>query len=176
MLKGFTLIAVTLLSFSAFATPTPSELFSTLNQRLSYMEDVALYKANNNKPIEDIEREKVVIDKASKSAAKVGLDKQSVVGFFQTQISAAKAIQYRYRADLLSQTTSKTPRDLKTVIRPALIKLGKEINTKLALYLNEGGKFTAQDWETFKVTLDSRYLTDTDKQALFNALSKIRLK
>lgn len=96
----------------------------------------------SNKPIEDIGREQVVIDKASQSAEKVGLNKQSVVGFFEAQISAAKAIQYRYRADLLSQTTSKTPRDLQTVIRPALIKLGKQINTELvssfSKYQNSG--------------------------------------
>ncbi len=176
MLKKITLLVITLLSFSALANPTPSELFSTLNLRLSYMEDVALYKANNNKPIEDIGREQVVISKASQSAENVGLNKQSVVGFFEAQISAAKAIQYRYRADLLSQATSKTPRDLQKVIRPALIKLGKQINTELALYLNEGGKLTLQDWEAFKVALDSRYLSDADKQVLFKALSQITLK
>ena len=106
----------------------------------------------------------------------IGLNKQSVGGFCEAQFSAAKAIQYRYRADLFSQATSKTPRDLQTVIRPALIKLGKQINTELALYLNEGGKLTLQDWEAFKVALDSRYLSDADKQVLFKALSQITLK
>lgn len=174
MLKGFSLVVLTLLSFSALSAPTPAALFSTLNQRLSYMEDVALFKANNNKPIEDIEREKVVIDKASQSAEKVGLNKQSVIGFFHAQISAAKAIQYRYRADLLSQSTNKTPRDLQTVIRPALIKLGKEINTELALYLKEGGQLSDQDWPSFEKTLNSRYLSDADKKMLFKTLSQIQ--
>ncbi|QFI38494.1 chorismate mutase [Moritella marina ATCC 15381] len=176
MLKIFSTVALLLFSFNSFSAPTPAEIFSTLNLRLSYMEDVALYKANNNKAIEDIQREKLVIGKASQSAEKVGLNKQSVVGFFQTQISAAKAIQYRYRADLLSQTETEKPRDLKTVIRPALIKLGKEINAKLAQYLKDGGTFTAQDWAAFETTIDSRYLKDTDKKALFKALTQIRLK
>ncbi|QUM81972.1 hypothetical protein HWV01_17640 [Moritella sp. 5] len=42
------------------------------------MEDVALYKVNNNKPIEDITREEIIIGKAIQSANKVGLDKQTL--------------------------------------------------------------------------------------------------
>ncbi|KUI99231.1 chorismate mutase [Vibrio sp. MEBiC08052] len=176
MFKTITVLVVALLSFNVFAAPTPAEIFSTINQRLSYMEDVALYKAIHRKPIEDIEREVVVIDKASQSAAQKGLDKQSVVGFFKAQISAAKAIQYRYRADLLSQPTAAQPRDLKTVIRPALIKLGNQINTDIAAYLRDGGHFTASDYATFKTTLNSKYLIDADKKALFQALTQIRLQ
>ncbi|SIO95931.1 chorismate mutase [Vibrio spartinae] len=176
MFKRITLFAVALLSFNVFATPTPAELFSTINLRLSYMEDVALYKAIHRKPIEDLEREAVVIEKASLSAEKEGLDKHSVIGFFKAQIAAAKAIQYRYRADLLSQPETGTPRDLKTVIRPELIKLGKQINTDIAHYLHDGGVFSANDLATFKATLNSKYLTDADKKALFDALTQIRLQ
>jgi chorismate mutase len=140
------------------------------------MEDVALYKANNNKPIEEIDREAVVIERASLSAEKEGLNRQSVIGFFKAQISAAKAIQYRYRADLLSKPTTDTPGDLKTMIRPALIKLGKKINIEIAQYLRDGGSFTKQDLETFKTALDSRYLTNADKETLFEALTQISLQ
>jgi chorismate mutase len=176
MLKRITLFTMVLLSFHSFAAPAPTELFSTINLRLSYMEDVALYKANHRKPIEDLDREAVVIEQASISAEKEGLDKQSVVGFFKAQISAAKAIQYRYRADLLSHPRTNTPRDLKTVVRPQLIKLGKKINTEIAHYLREGGTFSEQDRKTFKAILDLRYLTDADKEALFHALTQIKLR
>ena len=81
-------------------------IFSTINERLSYMEDVALFKAQNHLPIEDIQRESVVINKAKVSASEQGLDPEIVKDFFQAQISVAKAIQYRYRADLLSQPPS----------------------------------------------------------------------
>ncbi|MFT6789749.1 MAG: chorismate mutase [Pseudoalteromonas rhizosphaerae] len=37
-----------LLSSNFFAASTAQELFSTINLRLSYMEDVASYKSNNN--------------------------------------------------------------------------------------------------------------------------------
>lgn len=169
------LFAAALLSFNTFAAPAPDQLFSAINQRLSYMEDVALYKANHHKPIEDIEREAVVIDKASDSAQQQGLNKQSIVGFFKAQISAAKAIQYRYRADLLSQSTTAQPRDLNQVIRPELLKLGKQINVEIAQYLSQGGTFAASDLPAFKQALTARYLNDSDKEMLFNALADIKL-
>jgi len=171
-----TLLTVALLSFNSVATSIPTELFLTINLRLSYMEDVALYKANNGKPIEDIAREAVVIENASISAEKEGLERQSVIGFFKAQISAAKAIQYRYRADLLSSPVISPPRDLNTVIRPALIKLGKKINTQITQYLHQGGTFTEQDLEIFTYTVSSPYLTDADKEGLFKALTEIKIQ
>lgn len=171
--RALTLVLMTL-SFSCFATPSGDKLFSVINERLSYMEDVALFKAQKQKAIEDIQREKVVIGKASASAAKAGLNQQSVVGFFKAQISAAKAIQYRYRADLLSRPVKKQPRDLKTEIRPALIRLGGEINQEMAKFLNAGGQLTEQDWAAFQQALDQKYLAKADKRMLFDALKQIR--
>jgi chorismate mutase len=177
MLRYLTLFLFSaLLSFSTLAAPNPAALFNTINLRLSYMEDVGLYKANHHLPIEDVAREKVVIDKAIQSAQQAGLDGHSVAAFFKSQITAAKAIQYRYRADLLNQPTQRTPQNLKTVIRPALIQLGKAINTRLKQYLSAGGKLTAQDWPKFQTTIACRYLSTADKKALFDALTNVRLK
>ena len=175
----FPVIVATLMcvfSLQALATPSTNELFSTIAQRLSYMEDVGLYKANHNLPIEDIAREEVVISKASKLAAEVGLDSQSIEVFFRAQISAAKAIQYRYRADLLNAPTSREPRDLKAVVRPALISLGDQINQEILSFLQAGGKLMETDWQNFSNALDMEYLSEADKRALFYALSGIKLK
>ena len=171
LISCFTLVLFTANSWAADAT----ELFKTIDKRLSYMEDVALYKALNQVAVEDTAREKIVIEKAAKSAEDVGLDSSSVVAFFTAQISAAKAIQYRYRADLLSAPTSDQPRDLKTVIRPALITLGAKINNEIADYLKDGGKFEEQDWNDFKTVVDGKYLSESDKKALFEALKQVRL-
>ncbi|MBB1332427.1 gamma subclass chorismate mutase AroQ [Pseudoalteromonas sp. SR44-5] len=176
MFRIISIFAAMLLSTNSFAASTAQELFSTINLRLSYMEDVALYKSNNNQAIEDKERELIVINNASLSAEKQGLNKESVLAFFRAQISAAKAIQYRYRADLLSKPTDKEPRNLDTVIRPALIKLGKDINIELTQYLRHGGVFSQQEFKVFERTLNSRYLTRADKEMLFNALIEIRLQ
>lgn len=176
MLQTILIFAASLISFNSIASVTSQDLFTAINLRLSYMEDVALYKAYNNEPIEDTKREAIVINNASISAEKEGLNKESVVDFFSAQISAANAIQYRYRADLLTTSTDKKPKDLETVIRPELIKLGKDINTKIAQYLREGGSFTKDELEVFKATLKSRYLKESDKELLFDSLTKIRLQ
>ena len=118
----------------------------------------------------------VVIEKASLSAQKEGLDIESVSGFFQAQISAAKAIQYRYRADLLSTPSDKTPVDLKEVIRPKLIHLGAKLNEELADFLNHGGAFKPSELKEFSQTLTSPFLSENDKKMLFNALTKIQVQ
>ena len=104
MLRTLSLLFLTLTAFQASAAVKSSDIFKTINERLSYMEDVALYKAQKGIKIEDLARELVVVETASLSAQKAGLDIESVSEFFQAQISAAKAIQYRYRADLLKYT------------------------------------------------------------------------
>jgi chorismate mutase len=118
----------------------------------------------------------VVLKKAVQSAQKAGLNGTSVAAFFQSQIAAAKAIQYRYRADLLNQPTRHQPRDLKKVIRPALIQLGNTINTNVKNYLEDGGKLTEQNWPTFNHTVKNPYLSSADKKALYKALSQIRVR
>ena len=176
MSRAMVLLSFLLLAFNALAGSTPAKLFSVMNERLSYMEDVALYKAINHIAIEDLDREKTVIESAAKSAASLGLDSHSVEALFSAQISAAKAIQYRYRADLLSTPETKKPRDLTSVIRPALIRLGKQINEELAAYLQEGGSFSDKDWEIFDASLSERYLSPADKKVLFDALGLVRLQ
>lgn len=175
MLKKSLLMCLSITSFSCFAaTPTSLSLFQTVNKRLSYMEDVALYKAQHHKAIEDLPREAVVISKAGESAKTYHLNKASIEDFTAAQISVAKAIQYRYRADLLSKPTDAKPRDLKTVIRPALIQLNNELNKSLSAYLASGHKITQNDWPEFKSTLDNHYVSESDKRMLFTALEKVK--
>lgn len=69
---------------------------------------------------------------------------------------------------------TRTPRDLKTVIRPELIKLGQEITAGIAQYLHEGGEFKESDWPMFQAAINERYLIDADKKALFDALVLIQ--
>ncbi|UJF18476.1 chorismate mutase [Vibrio sp. SS-MA-C1-2] len=176
-MRKLVLLLITLVSFSSMAQDAePLDLFKTINERLSYMEDVGAYKTQHNIAIEDRARESVVIEKASESAQHSGLNKDSVKDFFAAQISAAKAIQYRYRADLLSQPLKHTPRDLKTEVRPALLMLGNKINQETAGYLQSGHKIDEQDWTQFEETINVKYLKESDKLALFNALKNITLK
>jgi chorismate mutase len=164
------LIAV---SFNASAETTDADLFEAINARLSYMEDVALYKAQKHLPIEDLERERTVIEKAKRSAAEQGLDPDSTEDFFKAQIAVAKAIQFRYRADFLLQPSLKEPKNLEKEIRPRLLSLGDQIMQQLAAYLEIHESLTPAQFADFDRAINVKYVTGSDKQFLFKALQKV---
>ncbi|WPC75771.1 chorismate mutase [Vibrio porteresiae] len=171
------LAALLALPTTALAAPSETAVFKLINDRMSYMPDVALYKANNHLAIEDLKREEVVLEKSKAASAHYSLDSDSTEDFTVSLMAAAKAIQYRYRADLLSATSDdKTaPRDLNTVVRPALIKLGSELNESIAEYLKSGHQFTANQYPEFQSSITAPYLHNSDKKMIFTALQKIKL-
>ena len=152
-----------------------STLFLLINKRLSYMEDVALYKAQKQLPIENIKREQQVLAKAMASAATQDLDPKLIEVFFRAQIDSAKAIQYRYRAELLTEAIEKLPPDLSKEIRPALLRLGDEIIGQIATHIREHGQLERSLMPMFYTLLHQKYLSDRDKQQLFKGLSQIKL-
>lgn len=152
-----------------------AELFSAIDERLSHMESVALYKAQNQLPIEDIAREEIVIADAKRAAYLEGINPDSIEAFFMAQISAAKAIQYRYRAELLSAPNPSPAVDLDRTIRPAITELGNRIVILLTNYLKDTGSIKPIDIEQFNLAISTRFISEADKNLLFNALLKARL-
>lgn len=167
------LCLILLLPLPVLANADALTVFNTINERLTYMHDVALYKAQHHLAIEDVDREKKVLASATLAATQLGLPANKVDGFFKAQIAVAKAIQYRYRAQWLASPISGAPRDLQTQVRPALIKLGKQLNTELADYLIQGGHFVRSQYQDFSDAIKVKYVTEADKKLLFNALIKI---
>jgi chorismate mutase len=169
--------------FSAFilssavqsAEPELSDsLFQTIDERLGYMEDVALFKAQNRIPVEDIAREKVVLFDAKELASSHRLNPDSMERFFIAQISAAKAIQYRYSAELLALEMPTRSIDLQSEIRPALDRLGGEIVSLFSALLESRATIVEKDRERFMNTLQSRLLDDSEREALFDAMLEVR--
>lgn len=158
-----------------WAEVTSKELFKTINERLSYMEDVALFKAQKSLPIENIEREKVVLDQAKISAHIKGLDPAHIEDFFNAQIAVAKAIQFRYRADLLSQPSVVKPKDLQKEVRPALLDLGDQIIKQIMAYIKTHGSIDSTLFSEFDSSINIKYVTTSDKKLLFGALRKVKL-
>ena len=60
---------------------------------------------------------------AVETANELGLFGPSIESFFETQISVAKAIQYRYRADWQSESPSFVPLNLKKLFAQSYHKL-----------------------------------------------------
>ncbi|MFT7471318.1 MAG: chorismate mutase [Kiritimatiellia bacterium] len=165
--------ALTISSTIHGAESEPS-LFQAIAERLSYMEDVGAYKAQNKIPVEDVEREKIVLSNAKELATAHGLDPDSMERFFIAQISAAKAIQYRYRAELLTREIPARSIGLQSDIRPELDRLGSDIVRLFAKLLQSRSAMGEGRRERFMSTLQSRFLADAEREALFDAMLEVR--
>ncbi|HEB26863.1 MAG TPA: gamma subclass chorismate mutase AroQ [Porticoccus sp.] len=140
---SFLLILLFLQPLQTIADTDSLDVFSLINQRLSYMEDVAKYKAQHHLPVEDVQREILVLKKAIDQAQLLGLEPASIKDFFRVQMDMAKAIQFRARADWLSDASQLTQngRNLSTEIRPQLLILGDKITQTIKDYLQSGHRF-----------------------------------
>ncbi len=149
-------------------------MYSSINERLELMEEVAQHKAASRQPVEDLERERVVIESSKAAAAQAGLDQESIEDFFVAQISVAKAIQYRYRADYLSRPPAGSPRDLQDEIRPLLLEIGGRILAQMDALLRERGSLEHVDAGRFNSAVTAGHVTDDDRRMLLAALRKVR--
>ena len=146
------------------------ELFLLINERLSYMEHVALYKERTDSPIEDLEREAVVLMDAVETANELGLFGPSIQSFFKAQISVAKAIQYRYRAGWQSESPSFVPLNLQETIRPKLSQIGKSIVDKIATLYSNGEQIDEEHRDLFDNSIDIENVSQQDRTRLFDSL------
>jgi chorismate mutase len=163
------------LELPVLAQAQTTDVFQLINERLGYMEDVALYKAENNLPVEDLARESIVIENAVLAAESAGLIGASIENFFVSQIDDAKAIQYRSLADWLSAPISREIPDLENDIRPKLTELGDRIVAELALFLDANGRIEEAQRESFHAQISVRNVSTADKDRLFNSLLLVRI-
>jgi len=158
----------------AAAQPETITAFQLINERLKHMEDVAMYKSVNGLPVEDLPREKIVIENAVLAAESQGLLGDSIENFFITQINVAKAIQYRSLADWLSSPISKPTPDLPNQIRPKLTELGDEIVKELAILLSHEGRIGESLRESFQLHMSVNKVSAAEVDLLFDSLLLVR--
>ncbi|MBG6245562.1 chorismate mutase [Candidatus Symbiopectobacterium sp. 'North America'] len=169
------LLAGLFFSETALASPTQcGDLASLINQRLSYMKDVAGYKAEKHLAIEDVPQEVNVMTNSVTVAEKLGLLGESVKPFIQAQMDAAKAIQYRYRADWLSVAESGWRPDPLPQVRSKISVLNTDILSCITATLTQGEQFT--DKVAFLRVLDQANLKNSDKERIWHSLQQITLK
>ena len=108
-----------------------------IQQRLAIGDDVARNKWNSGAPIEDLPREREIIEGIGKQAAGYGLDAAIARDFFRAQIEASKIIQNtRFREwRAAGQPKFEQVRDLGREIRPALDALTPAMMSALAAAL-----------------------------------------
>lgn len=130
----FALVCVTGNAAAKDPSKPAEALVETMTERLLLMEDVARHKWNNKVAIEDLERERVVLDKVVTSAEAHGVPVGFASDFFRAQIVAAKAIQSRLFEAWRRGGVGSFPDvpDLKTELRPAIAALTGRIIEALA--------------------------------------------
>ena len=128
---GVALVAIltsgcaTTASFTAVDTARVDRLLGLMKERLDAAPEVARTKWNTKAPIQDLSRDKQVIDVAAQGASEYGLDPQVARTFFIGQIEASKVVQYALHAEWTAnrQAPFATVADLGTGIRPVLDRL-----------------------------------------------------
>ncbi|MCG9510565.1 chorismate mutase [Acinetobacter pittii] len=169
-----TLVAVVCVSSIAQAAQY-TQTARLVNERLSYMKDVAGYKAEQHLPIEDLTQEKKVLDQSLSEAESFGLNSETVEPFIVTQMNVAKAIQYRYRADWLSSPESNwKPQDLAEV-RLKISTLNTELLKNIADELKKNNN-KALHGCSYMRSVQHPQLKEADKKALCMTLNKIKLR
>ncbi|TDB57143.1 chorismate mutase [Photorhabdus khanii] len=175
-ISGLALVMSAMSPMITQATEAKTTVAQLINQRLSYMKDVAGYKAENHLPVEVMAQEDKVLAKSISEAESFGLSGESVRPFIVIQMDAAKAIQYRYRADWLSVPENGwQPKPLDD-IRIRISGLSTEILQQIAVLLKDGEKINVSDKEMFMANIQQHNLKDSDKQQIFAALEKVKLK
>ncbi|QSH41326.1 gamma subclass chorismate mutase AroQ [Lentisphaerota bacterium ZTH] len=179
----FFLIIAALTSFTAFAAKSAPEsaeanfrnLCVLINQRLSCMKDVAAYKHKNNIPIEDLARERIVLLNSTCDAAKFGLSPEAAKEFFQLQINLAKKIQKNWIAKWSTEDMPEkfNCKDLKTEIRPELIKIGRQIILQLKSLKHSSLPLQVKQQIVIE-KINVKYISKSDKLLLLKAILKLQ--
>lgn len=109
-------------------------LRKTMNERLALMEDVARFKWNAKAAIEDLPRERQIIDGLKSEAQAMGIPAPWAERFFRAQIEAAKVIQREAFAQWEKAGAGRFQHvpDLATEIRPKLDALTPRLLRELA--------------------------------------------
>ncbi|MBD2471518.1 gamma subclass chorismate mutase AroQ [Nostoc sp. FACHB-145] len=104
------------------------KLLKLIQQRLLIAHDVARWKWNHKRPIEDRKREQELLLKVRQQATIYSLDPNMVATFFQAQIEAGKLIQAVDFQTWKKQGIKSFPHvpDLNQILRPSLGKLNTE--------------------------------------------------
>ncbi|MEM8769906.1 MAG: gamma subclass chorismate mutase AroQ [Pseudomonadota bacterium] len=162
------LIGIIGLSAEARAAAEPRDvtgrLYAAIAERLGHMQAVAAYKQSKEQPVEDLDREAVVIAAAVDAALLAGLEPGGAHDFFAVQIEAAKDVQRGWLQQW--REGGSLPAEIKSLAetRANLTALGDRI-----LSLAGSGRLV-HEWSRFEAALTLPYLGTARKRELFDAL------
>ncbi len=139
-----------------------ARLVDVLARRMALMPFVAAYKRAHGLPIEDLERERVVLEAAVRRARVAGLDAAGVRELFALLIDLAKAVQAR--------SSQEEALDLEGALRPLLLRLGEQVVAALRRARAAGG---LAEMSPARLELLSAWLTEPERARLVRALKAL---
>jgi chorismate mutase len=152
-----------------------SSVGELINQRLSWMKEVAAWKAVNHLPVEDLVQEKRVLDSTLAEAQQLGLAPDTVSPFIRAQMDVAKAIQYRYRADWLSQPDQVTPPRSLNETRTQINRISNATLRQLSSDLRTDPQAAVKICSSVQ-NIQLQHLTTDDKNYLCRTLQQIKMQ
>ena len=183
MMKAITALALALAMVSGVSPalaedPARNDVYESIRDRLALMKPVAAWKAARKVPIEDLDREKIVVQSSMRNAEAVRIDGLSAKSFFEAQIAAAKEIQSCW-IDRWASGKAKAPeavRDLVSDIRPRLIELGAQIlkDVAFAFKESEDRPFAPGQESEFVAAIEIDCLSDDSKREFYRALLAVQ--
>lgn len=157
---------------SSVTSVSLEELSSALNERMLLMPAVAGYKAQHHLPVEDLSREKVVIDGMRQNAQDAGLASDTVVPFVHALMNAGKAIQYRCLADWLATPQTRVHVTELADTRQKIQQTDNRLMTAISQRLM-AGSFTEADMVWLISQMTAPGLSAADKNNLLSTLARI---
>jgi chorismate mutase len=139
---------------------------------MQLMKQVASYKSLHHLPVEDLPREKVVLESMLKNARQAGIEPHSVQPFVHALMNVSKAIQYRYLSDWWSTQENQPVRNLADT-RQQIQQLDSKLLTAISQRLMAGA-FSEADGAWLNTQLTAAHLSEADKNALIVSLSRIK--
>lgn len=139
-----------------------THLVDLMARRFAFMPLVAALKAQQNLPIEDLPREREVLDAVRRSALRLGLPEKAVRDLFALQISLSKDVQRRQ--------SEPSTLDFASQVRPALTALGERILEALEEVRSE---HRLAEVGVADLELLSPWLTPEERQRLLAALRAV---
>ncbi len=141
------------------------------------MKAVAAYKWAEGLPIDDAQREDLVLRDSLADAADTGLDVESVREFFLLQIQVAKHVQMewhkKWKSDGFLQDNVQNP-DLQEQIRPALIDIGANIVRQIKEALPLLHDKNCSQAASIRAEIKTQFVDDGMKAKLLESLARIK--
>ncbi len=172
------------------------DTYHLIAERLSLMTEVAAWKRANEVPVEDLPREKIVLESARIDAAALGLDPGSVGPFIQEQMDSAKEVQNclikrwdaaQKKADELAEIESEwgerkpqglapeVAEDALEKVRPRLVALNASLMSTIKATLATGATYgDAEDLKAFDEIVAVDCLSRGRRAGIYKALRLVK--